>query len=479
MLANGILLGGFMVLFLILISRSFKLMNTITIGYALMTTSIAAYILVKVKLPVFFLDNQYLFMDTLSVYEILISGFIFLLAALYARGYVNSLIKAGELNPKNVKMFYISFNLLLLSVILAFTSNNLALLWIFAELTTVFSAVLIVTLNAKENIAAAMKYVFIASTAMLFSFIGLIFLFAASKSSMAVATLNWNALLEGAGFLSQPLLMGAFVLIFVGFAAKSGIAPFHTWLPAAYAKAPSDVSVLLSGSVTNIGMYAIIRVYALAAHSPAASFIAKLLLVFGILSVGIAALSMVVRYNVKKLIAFSSIENSGIMLIGIGVGNLFWVLFHMLAHALAKAALFFSAGIIHRQYNSIRVEFIHNLFKLQPLAGWGLILGSIAVIGMPLSPLFFSKFYILASLGRISLWLLLAVLLFLLIGVCSFAWLLIRLMQMQGKSLAPFRVPLSMKFPIIIALLVLFILTIYFPALLTTTLQTITQQLGV
>ncbi|MBI4147317.1 hydrogenase membrane subunit [Candidatus Woesearchaeota archaeon] len=469
-------------LILILLSRSARIMNCYTTLYVIIALVLAVKTLAAEKLPVYYLQNNYFLIDSLSLFEIMITIVIFLLAAIYAEGYVESLIASGELNPKNIKLFYITFNVLFLAVILAFSSNNLALLWIFAELTTVLSAILIVILNAKENITAALKYVFIASTAMLISFIGLIFLFALSRFHADTATLNWDLLLQRASQFSPELFLFSFILIFVGFAAKSGIVPFHTWLPAAYSKAPSDVSVLLSGSITNIGIYAIIRIYSIAQNTSSQPFISKVLLFFGILSIAVAVISMIVRTNVKKLIAFSSVENMGFLLIGIGIGNpisLFWVLFHTLAHSLNKALLFFSAGIIHRQYNSIKKESIYNALKLQPLASWGLIIGSVAIIGMPLFPLFISKFFILSQLSGVSKILLFLVLVLLLIAAGSFAWFFINMFgNTKEKELPPFKVPVSMKIPIIILIILLLILGIFIPAILKSMLHSIVSELG-
>ncbi len=471
------------VLILILLSRSARVMNFYTTLYLLSALVLAVKTLITERLPIYYLQNNYFFIDSLSIFEIILTIVIFLLAAIYAEGYVESLTASGELNPKNIKLFYVAFNVLLLAVILAFSSNNLALLWIFAELTTVLSAILIVILNAKENITAALKYVFIASTAMLFSFIGLIFMFAISKLDGAEATLNWDLLLQRAAELSPQLFLFSFVLIFVGFAAKSGIVPFHTWLPAAYSKAPSDVSVLLSGSITNIGIYAIIRIYAIAQHTSSQPFISKMLLFFGIASMAVAAVSMIVRTNVKKLIAFSSVENMGFLLIGISIGSpisIFWVLFHTLAHSLNKALLFFSAGIIHRQYNSIKNEFIHNALKLQPLASWGLIVGSISIIGMPLFPLFVSKFFILSQLSGVSKIILFSVLSLLLIASSSFAWFFINLFgNIKEKELPKFKAPASMKIPIIILIILLLILGLFIPASIKSMLHAIVSELRI
>lgn len=474
---SSIVFMGILTALIVAIVSSIRFMKAVTFLHALTITVVFGYTLLATSLPVFFVGDLFLW-DTLAVYEILISAVIFLLASIYAIGYVDSLIKMGELNPKNVKFFYVIFNLLLLSVVLAFSANNLALLWIFAELTTLFSAILIVLLNAKENITAAIKYVFIASTAMIFSFMGMIFLVAASQQNIGISTLNWDLLLQNAKLLPPQLFVLSFILIFIGFAAKSGIVPFHTWLPPAYSKAPSIVNVLLSGSISNIGIYALIRMYAVAAQTSAKTFLSAILLIFGVISIGIAALSMVKRTNLKKLIAFSSIEHQGIMLVGISVGAVFWVLAYIAAHTLAKTLLFFSAGVLHRQYRGVKSEFIHDIFSYQPLASWGLVAGSAAIIGLPLFPLFLPKFFILAKLGAFSSILLFVVLIFLLIVAGSISWFIINLAKPRGKNIALYETPLSMK--ITLWLLIIFIigLGVYFPEKLQAILRIAVQQLG-
>lgn len=277
------------------------------------------------------ISNRYFIVDSLSTYEVLVASIVFLLASTYARGYVNGLLKMGEIDPAELKLFYVALNALFGVVVYAFFSNNMALFWILLEVTTLLSSALIVTLNAKENIMAALKYVFTTSTAMLFSIVGLIILFAISKQMNGEGTLNWTLLMQQAGSMTPQLFALAFVLIFVGFAAKTGIVPFHTWLPQAHAKAPSVISVLLSAALLNAGTYGILRMYAVARQTEAEQFISTLLIVFGVLSIAVAAFSMLPRSNIKKLIAFSSIEHMGFAMLGIGLGTplvIFWVLFH-------------------------------------------------------------------------------------------------------------------------------------------------------
>jgi hydrogenase-4 component F len=383
---------------------------------------------------------------------------------------------------QELRLFYAAYNLLLIVVVFAFFCNSLALFWILLELTTILSAVLIVTLNAKENIVAALKYVFTASTAMLFSIIGLIILFAVTKQATGTGTLNWDTLMQTAGTMSPKLFTFAFIFIFIGFAAKAGIVPFHTWLPQAHAKAPSVISVLLSAVLLNIGIIGVLRLYAVAHQTDAWHTISLILVGFGVLTIVVASLSMLPRGNVKKLVAFSSVENMGLLLVGIGIGTplaLFWVLFHILAHALVKTLLFFSAGILHQQYHSNQFEDMKDIFQLQPLAAWGLIIGSMAIIGVPLFPVFLSKLGILTQLADYSLPVMFVLLVFFLIVAAAFAAILIRTLPQHGEIKHEHYQPaMSMKAPIIVLFVGLVALGVYFPTGLHNMLTGIVSSLG-
>ncbi|MBI4441126.1 hydrogenase membrane subunit [Candidatus Woesearchaeota archaeon] len=384
---------GILTPLLMLLSRTHKTTSLMLVAHTLIHLGMTGILVINITEPVYYLANNYFFIDALSTFEVLITSIIFFFAALYARGYVDGLLTERELSIKNVKVFYLGLTTLLTGLTLAFFSNNLALFWIWAEVTTILSAVLLVTLNAKENITAALQYVFVTSTAMLFSFIGLIMLFAVSKQALGAGTLNWDVLMLHASEFSPALLGVTFAFTFIGFAAKAGIFPFHTWLPEAHAKAPSVVSVILSTSVTSVGLYGIIRMYALV--HPYTQLGAEMATVFGLLSMGVACFSMLQQKNLKMLIAFSTVENLGFMLFAIPV-SLFWVLFHSLAHALAKALLFFSAGIIRRHYHSTELSKMKNILQ-QPFAAWGLIMGGAAAMGMPPFGIFLSKWFILTN----------------------------------------------------------------------------------
>ncbi len=500
---------GFAAVLLVLLSKSHKTMNALSALHALIYIVLAAYALLYSALPSYYLQNRYFFTDYLSLYEVLIGAVLFFLASICARGYLEGSVKMGEINPENIKLFYAAFNFLLIVVTYAFFSNNLALFWIFAELSTVFSAVLVVTLNAKKNIGAALKYVFMASTSMIFSFIGLIFLYTLTSHTLGSGTLNWDVLMLHAKELSPTILFASFTFIFIGFAAKSGVVPFHGWLPTAHSKAPAPVSAILSGVITSIGIYGILRMYAIMHATAAGTRASTLLVAFGLISMAVAALSMLQQVNLKKLIGFSTIENIGLILVGIGMGTpiaIFWVLFHTLVHSLTKAMLFFSAGIIHHQYESVRIERIINVLKMQPFASAGLIIGGISIIGMPPFAVFLSKFFILSEIARASPALLFVVLILLLIVIGAFTLFMTKLVSqvddeggehdkvssprlnsngtMHGNNggskehLEKYVVPQGIHYSIAILIAAIFILGVYFPQALTDILNAIVKDLG-
>src|SRR5665647_2514862 len=197
---------GLAIVLLTIIAKSHKTINALSIVLPATYIVLVLYTSASDVLPNYLLGGNYFFMDHLGIYEVLISSVLFLLAALYAKSYIERSMEIGEMSPNNLKLFYVAFNLLLVVITYAFFSNNLALFWILAELTTAFSAVLVVILNAPKNIGAALKYVFITSTCMLFSFIGLILIFTLTQSNLGAGTLNWSTLMVVAGTLSPSIM---------------------------------------------------------------------------------------------------------------------------------------------------------------------------------------------------------------------------------------------------------------------------------
>jgi hydrogenase-4 component F len=336
-------------------------------------------------------------------------------------------------------------------------------------------------LNAPKNIGAALKYIFITSTCMLFSFVGLILIFALTEKSLGVGTLNWNSLMTVASTLSPTILFAAFIFTFAGFAAKSGIVPFHAWLPTGYSKAPAPVSAILSGSVSSVGIYGILRMYAVVSQTTSINKISLLLIAFGVFSMIVAALTMLSQVNLKKAIAYLSVESMGFLLVAIGIGTplaVFWMLFYLLAHALTKSSLFLSAGLLHHQFDGVRLAQIKNAIKLQPFASWSLILGGVAIIGMPLSAVFIAKLGILTQSAEFSPFLTVILLFTFLFVAAALGVFLIKLLTRKepGEN-KQYNAPLTMKLPIVVLLLTVFVLGIFIPQQLTDLLTSIVKEL--
>jgi hydrogenase-4 component F len=223
----GYVLPGVIFIALLIINGRWRwldsdaLLNNLTIAHGLVLLGITLAMLFASQLPVYYLPERYFAFDRLAGYEIFIATVIFSLAAIYSRGYAKNLLSSGEIESGNTRLFYGAFNLLLTIVVLGFLANNIALFWIFLELSTLVSAILIVILKAHENIIAALKYVFIVSTAMLFAFVGIIILFAISRDVIPAGTFNWDSLLLIAPSLPVVPFSVAFIFILVGFGLKA------------------------------------------------------------------------------------------------------------------------------------------------------------------------------------------------------------------------------------------------------------------
>ena len=484
-------IGAIIVSFLILLSPFHRIMYILSIFLSFYYFGLALYTLSSISLPIYYQElNDYMFIDMFSIYSTLVTTLVFCFAAIYAGGYVENLIETGELNRENLKLFYLSFNFLNTFIILAFFSNNMALFLIFAELTTIFGAVLIVTLNAKENIDAAIKYIFVVSSSMVFAFMGMVFLYAITQSYSydGIGTLNWNLLVilaSNSAHLSSSLLLMASVFINIGLMAKAGIAPFHSWLPHAHSMAPSVISTVLSGAVLNVGIYGVIRMYSILRQTSIQTLVSQLLILFGLLSMGIGVFSMLQQRNLKMFIDFSSTEQMGFILIAIGIGThdaIYWAIFYMLAHSLIKALLFLSAGILHRQYKSNEIHSMINALQLQPIASWGLIIGSVAVVGLPPFILFFPKFLILVQIASNSLVLLIFVLFFFLIAVTAYTIIGTQIFSQMTVHkgldvIKKYTTPKLMNLPIVVLSIFIIFLGIIIPTGLQNILTNITNEL--
>ncbi len=308
--------------------------------------------------------------------------------------------------------YNIIFSLFFLSMVGAILSNHLGLTWVFVEATTLTSAYLILQSKTEYSLEAVWKYVFLCSIGISLAFVGIILLLIGSNT---VNSLYYNNLYANATLIESFWLKLSYAFILVGFGTKAGLAPIHFWLPDAHAEAPSPVSAMLSATLLNSAFLVILRYTKLMDLSGLYNYAHTLLLSMGFLSIGITAIYVFKIVNYKRMLAYSSIENMGIISIGIALGGvgLFAAILHLIAHSLIKSSFFMTAGNILHIYKTKEVLKVQGLLESDRVSGWLWILCGVFILGVPPSPIFFSKFLILKQLFASKHYILIGLFLFL------------------------------------------------------------------
>lgn len=284
-------------------------------------------------------------------------------------------------------------------------SSNLGMMWVFIEATTLASAYLIYFNGGRAALEAAWKYIFICSIGIAFAFMGIIFL-SMSYSGIGGGSLSFKWLEANAAGFSPLWLKLAFVFMAVGFGTKAGLAPVHAWLPDAHSEAPSPVSALLSAALLNAAMLALIRLYSVMTAAGMERFASFYMMLMGMLSVFVAAVYLVRVGNYKRMLAYSSIENMGIIAIALSLGRAAFpaVLIQAAAHSLSKAAFFLTSGNVLRKYGHKEISSVSGMLKADSLTAWLWMLSFVMIAGIPPSPIFLSEFLIVRRMLAAGMW---------------------------------------------------------------------------
>jgi len=345
--------------------------------------------------------GRYLRADGLSAFFLMGIAFISSLVLVYASGYLRHM---GEGRFTSPRWFYALVFIFLFTMISVCLSANLGLLWIMMEGTTLASALLVGFYNTEGAVEAGWKYLIVCTVGIAFALFGTIVLYlAAVKAGLSPdMALDWLSLMNAApgAALDPHLLKLAFVFVIVGYGTKIGFVPMHSWLPDAHTEAPTPISALLSAVLLNCAMYALMRYDAVVSRAVGPAFPHTLLLIFGVMSMVVAGLLILVQRNLKRMMAYSSIEHMGIIAIGLGLGGplgLFGALLHTFNHSVAKSLLFFSAGNIRHSLGTLRIDGINGMSRTLPQTSAALLVGSLAITGLPPFSLFISEFAILSE----------------------------------------------------------------------------------
>jgi hydrogenase-4 component F len=327
-----------------------------------------------------------------------IVGFV---SAMYSVNYMGRQYDNGMIDMKHITRYYQGFNVFLLTMLVVPIANNMGIMWVTVEATTLISVLLIMLYFKQNAIEAAWKYLIIATVGLSFALIGITFFYYANTSAGSSAdAMNWTEMMHNSKFFDPNLIKIAFVFILVGFGTKAGLAPMHTWLPDAHSEAPTPVSALLSGVLLNCAFYCIVRFHIISSNAIGPTFSSQLLIILAVISVGIAAASIYFQKDMKRMLAFSSVEHMGLISLGIGFGGLLGVygaLLQIINHAIAKPMMFFASGSITQKYETKAILKITGIIKVMPVTGVLFLVGGLALVGMPPFNIFLSEFLILGA----------------------------------------------------------------------------------
>lgn len=341
-----------------------------------------------------------IYADALSVFFVLIISIVSFAGALYSQGFMAQELKRGMLTDRKLRIYYLLYNLFVFSMLMVTVVNNLGLMWVAIEITTLVSTFLVGFYNTKHSVEAAWKYIIICSVGIILALIGTILFSYALLLSSGTRSLNWTEMMANAALMDKNLIKIAFVFIVVGYGTKAGLAPMHTWLPDAHSQAVSPVSALLSGLLLKTAFFSIIRFAMIAAKSVGPQYVSHILLPIGLISLAVAAGLILVQKDIKRLLAYSSIEHIGLIAFGFGVGGevgIYGVLLHIFNHAMTKSLLFFGAGNIVSAYGKHKINQVRGVISVLPFTGILFLLGTFAISGLPPFSLFRSEMLILLA----------------------------------------------------------------------------------
>lgn len=410
--------------------------------------------------------HQQFYIDPLNVFLVTLTAFVGLTTAIFSRPYMRVEQDHGKMTPARMRLYHSMYQLFSFTMLLGFTTNNLGIIWVAMEAATLTTVLLVSVYRTTASLEAAWKYFILCGVGIAQALFGTILMYMAAEKVLGPehATLLWTGLNDIKGQLDPTIVSLAFVFLLIGYGTKIGLVPLHSWLPDAHAEGPTPVSAVLSGLLLNVAMYAVLRTKVLTDGALGTAMAGQLMMGFGLLSVTVAAFFLSRQKDVKRMFSYSSIEHMGLITFAFGMGGPvanFAGLLHMTVHSLVKSAIFFTVGHATQKAGTQLMSEIRGLIKVNPTVGWGLMLGVMAILGMPPFGVFASEFLILTTAMREQPWA--APFLFLALGV-AFASILIRVLPMVfgDSSLKPLAHPPALV-PVFLHLALALVLGMYIP----------------
>jgi hydrogenase-4 component F len=348
------------------------------------------------------------FIDPFNVFLVALTAFVAFTTSLFSRPYMRIEQHHGRLTTPMLHLYYSMYQLFTLAMLIALTSNNMGIIWVAMEAATLTTVLLVSLYRTPASIEAAWKYFILCGVGIALALFGTILLYFAAERVLGEGgtALLWTHLNQVKAGLEPTVLKLAFVFLLVGYGTKIGLVPLHSWLPDAHAEGPTPVSAVLSGLLLNVALYVVMRCKVLvdgslgSGSAGSAHFAGKLMMGFGLVSVVIAALFLSRQKDIKRMFAYSSIEHMGLITFAFGMGGpvaSFAAMLHMTVHSLTKSAIFFAVGHAVQKAGTQQMESIRGMLQLSPTVGWGLMLGTLAILGMPPFGVFASEFLIITT----------------------------------------------------------------------------------
>lgn len=346
--------------------------------------------------------GHYLLVDELNIVFIVLNTFVGFTTSVFSASYIAHELAIERLTPKYLRFYHAMYQTLMFAMNLALLADNIGLMWVAIEIATLTTVLMVGIYRTHEALEAAWKYFILGSVGIALALFGTILVYMAARPVVGegLDAMVWTVLIEHAAAFDPALLDVAFVFLLLGYGTKVGLAPVHAWLPDAHAEGPTPISAVLSGLLLNVALYAVLRFKLLLSGNPAALAPGPLMVTMGLVSLVFAAFMLYRRRDIKRMFAYSSIEHMGIITFAFGLGGPlanFAGLLHMVMHSLTKSAIFFAVGHIAQIKGSQKIADIRGLTETHPWLGWGLVVGVVAISGLPPLGIFMSEFLIVSS----------------------------------------------------------------------------------
>ncbi|MEP7018567.1 MAG: proton-conducting transporter membrane subunit [Actinomycetota bacterium] len=334
--------------------------------------------------------------DALSITMLIVIGTVGTLATWASVGYINAELAQGHTNRKGANLYGVLVPVFLSAMALAVLANNIGVMWVAIEATTVATAFLVGHRRTRPALEATWKYVVICSVGIALAFLGTVLLYFASLHAGASSetALDFDVLLHYAPQLDPAVTRLAAGLLLLGYGAKAGLVPFHTWLADAHSQSPAPVSALMSGVLLSVAFSALLRMKSIIDLALGTGFMRTGLLIAGLLTVLIAASLLVVQTDFKRMLAYSSMENMGLVAVAAAAGTelaIAALLLHVLAHGIGKALVFLAAGQLQAAHDSTAIGDVTGVLARSRLIGTSFAVGLVILLGLPPFAMFASE----------------------------------------------------------------------------------------